>query len=189
MQKGRNARLDPRAAPPRTIILGMRARRRATREGGAVRAVCTRARANQSALIRAFRRSGGARRVSGGCCGKIFLQGEFSRSPVPEPGEAARTQWRRTRFNAAAPSRHALQKGPFYRHFCAIGDFPQQILSSKIFAPEHWRSESTGQAVAPSAAAAIHKIKRNDCSFFATGVMRIAVQIDSRLHCSNVAIH
>jgi len=122
-------------------------------------------------------------------CGKIFSQAEFCRSPC---AGAARSRTRGcgdARFNAAALNLHALQKGPFYRHFCAIGDFPQQILSSKIFAPEHWRGESSAYAVAPNAAAAIHKIKRNDCSFFATGVMRIAVQLDSRLHCSNVAIH
>jgi hypothetical protein len=82
-----------------------------------------------------------------------------------------------------------LKKCAFYRHFCTIGDFPQQILSSKIFALPRRRRQSTAHAVAPRAAAAMHKIKRNDCYFFATGVMRIAVQIDSRLHCSNVAIH
>jgi hypothetical protein len=77
-----------------------------------------------------------------------------------------------------------LQKRPFYRRFRAIGGFLQQILSSKIFASEHCSRESTARAVAPRGTAAIHKIKRNDCYFFATGVMRIAVQIDSRLHCS-----
>jgi hypothetical protein len=51
-----------------------------------------------------------------------------------------------------------LQKHPFYRHFCAIGDFPQQILSSKIFAPEHWRRESAAHAMAPNAAAYTQKL-------------------------------
>jgi hypothetical protein len=178
-----------RAAPRRTIMLGTRARHCATREAGVVRAVRTRARANQSALIRAF----GRVKWCAARFRRLLRQNFFAGWIIPFAPRRSRAKPHArsgdARFNAAARSRHALQKGPFYRHFCAISDFPQQILSSKIFAPEHWRGERAAHAVAPSAATAIHKIKRDDCSFFATGVMRIAVQIDSRLHCSNVAIH
>jgi len=116
-----------------------------------VRAVCTPARANQSALIRSFRRV----RWCGARFRRLLRQNFFAGGIFPFAPRRSRakphTRCGDARFNAAAPSRHALQKGPFYRHFCAIGDFPQQILSSKLFAPKHWRSEIATHAAAAAA--------------------------------------
>ena len=54
----------------------------------AVRAVCPRARANQSPLIRAFRRVRWCAARFRRLCGKIFSQGEFSRLPRAGAGRS-----------------------------------------------------------------------------------------------------
>jgi hypothetical protein len=60
-----------------------------------VQAVCACARANQSALIRAFRPGEAVRGAfPAAIAAKFFRKVNFLVCPAPEPGEAARAQWR-----------------------------------------------------------------------------------------------
>jgi hypothetical protein len=72
---------------------------------------------------------------------------------------------------------------PSTRHFCS-----EKRAREKFLSP--WRCcDRRACAAGCGNRASIHKIKQKPCYFSLAGVMRMTVQIDSRLHCTDVAIH
>lgn len=66
------------------------------------------------------------------------------------------------------------------REYCAPSEIYYRTIGETIVR-QH--------AIASGKAAAIHNIKRIHCYFSSAGVIGIPVHVDSRLHCTDVAIH
>lgn len=72
-------------------------------------------------------------------------------------------------------------------HACAI--LRDCLVLQRKFYRDGRDARAPRHAIPSGKAAAIHNIKRIHCYFFSAGVIGIPVHVDSRLHCTDVAIH
>src|SRR5487761_513535 len=91
------------------------------------------------------------------------------------------------RAAAARLQRETLQKPAFHRRFCDVWIFCKKGVLPIIFLAMNCACDGEARDQTPRERSAIHKIKRNHCYFSSAGVSGMTVQVDSRLHCTDVA--
>ena len=118
---------------------------------------------------------------------KIFLRRKLSLGARGQVRSDARILNCDDARQSAALSRRSFKKCAVYRHFSLGSDFARLGRAAKIFHRDIRDAIARSSAIAGGEAAAIHNIKWIHCYFFSSGVIGIPVQIDSRLHCTDLA--
>lgn len=145
--------------------------------------------ANHLRRFARFAPSRGARCAFAGVCGEKFFAHRISPRARPvQPRGCSRVGYRSCRIVTAC-FQELFWKCPFHRRFRRPRIFCSEKRMPKKFLLYRRCGDCYACATACGNRASIHKIKGKPCYFFFCGVMRMTVQIDSRLHCTDVAIH